>query len=129
MAVLDRQWLLDYQMRYELADALEREDQEHKRSGERQLTKKIIYSTVNTKSATNSSAKVFKKLMIFELSKRAGDKVSCLEKVDVEADPAAEEADINAASAKIFTTSLVSTTVRSGGKVRIIWSLVASWGA
>jgi hypothetical protein len=129
MAVLDILLLLDYRKRYGLADALGREDQEHKRRRERQLTKKIIYSTVDTKSATNSSAKVFKKLMIFELSKTAGDKVRYLEQLGVEADPAAEEAGINAASAKIFTTSLVSTIVRSGGKVRIIRSLLASWRA
>jgi hypothetical protein len=44
-----------------------------------------------------------------------GNEVRCLELLNVEADPAAEEAEINTSCAKIFATGLVSTAVRSRG--------------
>jgi len=51
--------------------------------------------------------------------------VRCLELLSIEADPLTEEADINTVYTKIFTSSLVSTVARDGGKVRIIYLILA----
>jgi hypothetical protein len=77
---------------------------------ERQPMKKIIHPTVDTEPATNSSAKIIKVLTIWECFQTAWNEMRCLELLNVEADPATEEADINAACTKIFATSLVSTS-------------------
>ncbi len=95
----------------------------------RRLTQKIINSTIDTELATNSSKNAFEKWTVFEFSQTAWNEVRCLEWLGVEADPATEEADVNTACTKIFSSSLVSTVVRGGGKIRIIGYSLASWCA
>ena len=86
-----------------------------RRTRQRQLTEKIIDPTVDTEPATYSSAKGFKMLTILRFFQTAGNEVRRLELLNIEADPAAEEAEINASCAKIFATGLVSTAVRRRG--------------